>query len=53
MINVECPVTSDKYTYSDDFRQRCFQTALAYTNIEFNMTGVCNPDDEKSCGMKR
>lgn len=47
MINVECPVTSDKYTYSDDFRQRCFQTALAYTNIEFNMTGVCNPDDEK------
>ena len=47
VINVECPVTSDKYTYSDDFRQRCFQTALAYTNIEFNMTGVCNPDDEK------
>lgn len=47
MLNVECPVTSDKYTYSDDFRQRCFQTALAYTNIEFNMTGVCNPDDEK------
>ena len=47
LINVECPVTSDKYTYSDDFRQRCFQTALAYTNIEFNMTGVCNPDDEK------
>ena len=48
VINVECPVTSDKYTYSDDFRQRCFQTALAYTNIEFNMTGVCNPDDEKA-----
>lgn len=47
MLNVECPVTSDRYTYSDDFRQRCFQTALAYTNIEFNMTGVCNPDDEK------
>mgnify|MGYP000133325342 FL=1 len=47
VINVECPVTSDKYTYSDDFRQRCFQTALAYTNIEFNMTGICNPDDEK------
>lgn len=47
VINVECPVTSDKYTYSDDFRQRCFQTALAYTSIEFNMTGVCNPDDEK------
>ena len=47
VINVECPVTSDKYTYSDDFRQRCFQTALAYTNIGFNMTGVCNPDDEK------
>lgn len=47
VINVECPVTSNKYTYSDDFRQRCFQTALAYTNIEFNMTGVCNPDDEK------
>lgn len=47
VINVECPVTSDKYTYSDNFRQRCFQTALAYTNIEFNMTGVCNPDDEK------
>ncbi len=47
VINVECPVTSDKYTYSDDFRQRCFQTALVYTNIEFNMTGVCNPDDEK------
>lgn len=47
VINVECPVTSDKYTYLDDFRQRCFQTALAYTNIEFNMTGVCNPDDEK------
>ena len=47
VINVECPVTSDKYTYSDDFRQRCFQTALAYTNIEFNMTGVCTPDDEK------
>lgn len=47
VINVECPVTSDKYTYADDFRQRCFQTALAYTNIEFNMTGVCNPDDEK------
>ena len=47
VVNVECPVTSDKYTYSDDFRQRCFQTALAYTNIEFNMTGVCNPDDEK------
>lgn len=47
VINVECPVTSDKYTYSDDFRQRCFQTALAYTNIEFNMTSVCNPDDEK------
>lgn len=47
VINVECPVTSDKYTYSDDFRQRCFQTVLAYTNIEFNMTGVCNPDDEK------
>ena len=47
VINVECPVTSDKYTYSDDFRQRCFQTALAYTKIEFNMTGVCNPDDEK------
>ena len=47
VINVECPVTSDKYTYSDDFRQRWFQTALAYTNIEFNMTGVCNPDDEK------
>lgn len=47
VINVECPVTSDKYTYSDDFRQRCFQTAFAYTNIEFNMTGVCNPDDEK------
>ena len=47
VINVECPVTSDKDTYSDDFRQRCFQTALAYTNIEFNMTGVCNPDDEK------
>lgn len=47
MLNVECPVTSDMYTYSDDFRQRCFQTALAYTNIEFNMTGVCNPDDEK------
>lgn len=47
VINVECPVTSDKYTYSDDFRQRCFQTALTYTNIEFNMTGVCNPDDEK------
>lgn len=47
VINVECLVTSDKYTYSDDFRQRCFQTALVYTNIEFNMTGVCNPDDEK------
>lgn len=47
VINVECPVTSDKYTYLDDFRQRCFQTALAYTNIEFNMTGVCNPDDGK------
>ena len=47
VIYVECPVTSDKYTYLDDFRQRCFQTALAYTNIEFNMTGVCNPDDEK------
>lgn len=47
VINVECPVTSDKYTYSDDFRQRCFQTALAYTSIEFNMTGVCNPNDEK------
>ena len=47
VINVECPVTSDKYTYSDDFRQRCFRTAIAYTNIEFNMTGVCNPDDEK------
>ena len=47
VINVECPVTSDKYTYSDDFRQRCFQTALAYTNIEFNMTGECNQDDEK------
>lgn len=47
MLNVECPVTSDRYTYSDDFRQRCFQTALAYNNIEFNMTGVCNPDDEK------
>ena len=47
VINVECPVTSDKYTYSDDFRQRCFQTALVYTSIEFNMTGVCNPDDEK------
>lgn len=24
-----------------------FSTALAYINIEFNMTGVCNPDDEK------
>ena len=35
------------HTFMDDFRQRCFQTALAYTNIEFNMTGVCNPDDEK------
>ncbi|MCI8428547.1 MAG: DUF2194 domain-containing protein [Lachnospira sp.] len=35
------------YTYFNDYRQKCFYTALAYTGIELDMSNEYYPDDEK------
>lgn len=44
ILELESIISGDKYSFYSDFRAKCFDTALAYKNIELNMSNVCEPD---------
>lgn len=37
-----------EYTYKNDFRYKCMETALGYFSVSFDMSRVAYPDDDKS-----
>lgn len=44
LLELESVISGDRYSFYNDFRAKCLDTALAYKNIELNMSDVYEPD---------
>ena len=49
---VESPVSAEKYNFSEDFKLRCINTSLAYTNIDMDVWDIYFPTDEEKLWNK-
>ena len=49
---IESPVSAEKYNFSEDFKLRCINTALAYTNIDMDVWDIYFPTDEEKLWNK-